>query len=87
MPDHLHFIATFDLEDGLAARIRAWKAYQARTLAVEFQSGFFEHRLRSEAEFVEKADYIRQNPVRRGLVSDANEWPYRIDRATDEMAR
>jgi REP element-mobilizing transposase RayT len=87
MPDHLHFIATFDLKGGLAASIRAWKAYQARTLAVEFQSGFFEHRLRNEAEFVEKADYIRQNPVRRGLVSDAREWPYRIDRAAGEMAR
>jgi REP element-mobilizing transposase RayT len=87
MPDHLHFIATFNLEHGIAPSVRAWKAYQTRTLAVEFQSGFFEHRLRSESEFAEKAEYIRQNPVRRGLVSDAHEWPYRIDRAADEMAR
>jgi REP element-mobilizing transposase RayT len=76
MPDHLHFIATFALEHGLAASIAAWKGYQAKTLKLEFQSGFFEHRLRDEAEFTEKATYIRENPVRKGLVADATAWPY-----------
>jgi REP element-mobilizing transposase RayT len=76
MPDHLHFIATFALEHGLAASIAAWKSYQTKTLKLEFQSGFFEHRLRDEAEFAEKAMYIRENPVRKGLVADATSWPY-----------
>ena len=76
MPDHLHFIATFSLEYGVAASISAWKGYQAKTLKLEFQSGFFEHRLRDEAEFGEKAMYIRENPVRKGLVTDATAWPY-----------
>ena len=76
MPDHLHFIATFALEHGLAASIAAWKGYQTKTLKLQFQSGFFEHRLRDEAEFTEKAAYVRENPVRKGLVTDATAWPY-----------
>ena len=80
MPDHLHFIATFERVDGLSDGVRAWKSYQAKTLKVAFQSGFFEHRLRNDDEFAEKAAYIRQNPVRRGLVAAAEEWPYLIDR-------
>jgi REP element-mobilizing transposase RayT len=76
MPDHLHFIVTFTLEQGVAASVSAWKGYQAKTLKLEFQSGFFEHRLRDEAEFAEKAMYIRENPVRKGLVADATAWPY-----------
>ena len=80
MPDHIHFIATFDLAGGLSDRMRAWKSYQAKRLKIAFQSGFFEHRLRSDDEFAEKAEYIRQNPVRRGLVDDAADWPYRVDR-------
>ena len=76
MPDHLHFIATFALEYGVVASVSAWKSYQTKTLKLEFQSGFFEHRLRDEAEFAEKAAYIRENPVRKGLVTDATAWPY-----------
>jgi len=81
MPDHIHFIATFDLACGVEGSVRAWKSYQAKTLKLAFQSGFFEHRLRSDAEFAEKAEYVRMNPVRRGLMTDGKQWPYMIDRA------
>ena len=37
---------------------------------------FFEHRLRKEESFREKADYILANPVRAGLVERAEDWPY-----------
>jgi REP element-mobilizing transposase RayT len=76
MPDHLHFIATFAQDHGLAASIAAWKSYQTKTLKLKFQSGFFEHRLRDEDEFDEKSSYIRENPVRKGLVAKATAWPY-----------
>jgi putative transposase len=81
MPDHIHFIATFNRDHVLAASVVAWKGYQARTLGLRFQSGFFEHRLRDDAEFVEKAAYIRQNPVRKGLVTDAASWPFLYEKA------
>ena len=76
MPDHLHFIATFNLSDGIAACVTSWKGYQTRQLGVAFQSGYFEHRLRNDDEFVEKSGYVLANPVRKGFVSQAIEWPY-----------
>ena len=45
-------------------------------------AGFFEHRLRSDAEFNEKASYIRMNPVRTGLVALPGLWPYVEDTTT-----
>jgi len=34
----------------------------------------FDHVLRSEEKFVETVEYIRQNPVRRGLVARAEDY-------------
>lgn len=80
MPDHIHFIATFDLERGVRPVVRAWKGYQKKTLGIEWQSDFFEHRLRNDREFDEKAFYVRMNPVRKSLVVTPEEWPHVIDR-------
>ena len=82
MPDHIHFIATFDLSKGIRPTITAWKRYQAIHQGVEWQPDFFEHRLRNPAEFVEKCHYIRMNPVRKNLVSAPEQWSYIIDRTT-----
>jgi len=84
MPDHVHFIATFDLSRGLKKTIRAWKGYLTRTLGIEWQSDFFEHRLRNHSEFDEKAHYIRMNPVRAGLINRSEEWPYILDRISTD---
>ena len=80
MPDHIHFIATFDLSKGLKTTISAWKRYQKKTVDIDWQSGFFEHRLRNQSEFDEKAHYIRMNPVRKGLVERPEDWPHVLDR-------
>ena len=80
MPDHLHLIATFNLDRGLEKTIRAWKGYQTRRHGIQWQSGFFEHRLRNDSEFDEKAKYIQWNPVRKGLVEKPDDWPFTIDR-------
>ena len=76
MPDHLHFIATFNLNYGIEPTLTMWRGYQKRTLKIKFQSGFFEHRLRNEEEFALKMDYVRNNPVRKQLVTDAADWPH-----------
>ncbi|MBL7078017.1 MAG: transposase [Kiritimatiellae bacterium] len=80
MPDHVHFITTFDLSRGVRPIVSMWKRYQTRTLKVAWQSDFFEHRLRNDEEFRLKAHYIRMNPVRKDLVSLPEEWPHCIDR-------
>jgi len=41
-----------------------------------WQRGFFDHLLRSEESYAEKWEYVRQNPVRAGLVARPDEWPY-----------
>ena len=81
MPDHLHFIATFNMDYGIVPNVSAWKRYQTRTLKIALQSGFFEHRLRNEDAFREKMAYVRENPVRKKLVAHAADWPYVFDRA------
>ena len=79
MPDHIHFIATFDLSKGLTTTVSAWKRYQKKKLGIEWQSNFFEHRLRNGAEFDEKCHYIRMNPVRQNLAANPEEWSHVLD--------
>jgi len=51
-----------------------------------WQPGFFDHVLRSDESYSQKWEYVRENPVRAGLVRRIDEWPYQgelvvIDRA------
>lgn len=80
MPDHVHAILTFNLERGIQKTVSSWKGYQARTCGIRRQSDFFEHRLRNDDEYAEKANYVRMNPVRKGLVATPEQWHYVIDR-------
>jgi len=45
-------------------------------LGIGWQRDFFDHRLRKNEAYLEKAAYIRMNPVRAGLVASAEDWPY-----------
>ena len=50
-----------------------------------WQRGFFDHLLRSVDSYGQKWNYVRENPVRAGLVAKPEDWPYageivRIDR-------
>lgn len=74
MPDHLHMLATFPREASVKATCGAWKGFLRRTAVIRFQTDCFEHRIRNETEFSEKWDYVRNNPVRKGLVERADEW-------------
>ena len=76
MPDHLHLIARFGKGNGVERTIQSLKRYHAREDGIVWQSGFFEHRLRSESEFTDKFYYVLRNPVRKQLVADPKEWPY-----------
>jgi len=76
MPDHLHALLAIPAEEGLASVVRNWKRFVAKQAGVKWQDGFFDHRLRSNESFQEKADYIRMNPVRANLVTQPGEWPY-----------
>ncbi len=74
MPDHVHGLVSFPAHESLATVVGDWKRFTARSGKIEWQDNFFDHRLRSHEQLDEKAHYIRENPVRAGLVRTANEW-------------
>lgn len=83
MPDHLHaFVALDEREFNLSDWIKSLKntiSKTLQTLEVEsphWQKGFFDHVLRSQESYSQKWDYVRNNPVRAGLVERAEAWPY-----------
>lgn len=80
MPDHIHWIAVFGGTFGVRPVMSSWKGYFAKELGIDWQYNFFEHRLRNEAEFTEKMQYVLMNPVRKKLVTKWRDWPYTFAR-------
>ena len=82
MPDHLHlFVASGDDFElgrwvGTLKRILAKKVPSNGAPNAVWQRGFFDHVLRSSESYSEKWEYVRQNPVRAGLVSLAEDWSF-----------
>lgn len=76
MPDHLHALVSVLPTRGLTTTIRLWKSFLARQAGLRWQRDFFEHRIRNDESWQEKARYIRDNPVRANLVANAKAWPY-----------
>ena len=83
MPDHLHlFVALDDERVSLANWMKSLKNSVSKVLRAQgmppphWQKGFFDHVLRSGESYSEKWNYVRENPLRAGLVSTAEDWPY-----------
>ncbi|MFA6561842.1 MAG: hypothetical protein WCV00_08035 [Verrucomicrobiia bacterium] len=53
--------------------LRAGAAIRADQI---WQPGFFDHLIRNTESYSEKWNYVRENPVRAGLVERAEDWPY-----------
>jgi putative transposase len=77
MPDHLHALLVFPREPGMSETIRNWKRATARFQKVEWQEGYFDHRLRNEKESQETWTYIGRNPVVKNLCTGEDDWPWR----------
>ena len=75
MPDHLHGIICFPKDQGLRPLVKSWKSYAARHWQIQWQSDFFDHRLRDRFQLEEKLSYVLNNPVRAGLCADVESWP------------
>ena len=84
MPNHVHFFCAPGNEaEDLSVFIKFWKEWTSKKIKREcgieghvWQREFFDHLLRSEESYVQKWDYVLNNPVRAGLAKDANEWPW-----------
>jgi putative transposase len=71
MLDHLHlFCVLRDWQFGTERWIAFWRDQLAKTCpdAGSFQRGGFHYRLRTEESYAQKWQYVRENPVRAGLV-------------------
>jgi REP element-mobilizing transposase RayT len=79
MPDHLHAIFSFPLEPGMSQTIHDWKSWLRRKAGIRFQDNYFDHRLRTEEEYVIKMNYIRMNPVVAELCTISDHWRWKND--------
>jgi putative transposase len=80
MPDHLHLFAWPGiLHAPFDPWVRYWKSEFSKTISnrsLRWQSNCFHHRLRSSESAEAKRLYMVNNPVRAGLVSRPEEWPF-----------
>jgi putative transposase len=82
MPDHLHFIAEgLDPASDLLHLLKSFKIKSSRKCATReglslWQRGFYEHILRPGENAESVAWYIWLNPVRKGMVSKAQDYPF-----------
>jgi REP element-mobilizing transposase RayT len=81
MPDHLHLLAAPKQREtavgNLSGALKRWMRQELQA-TWKWQPGCFDRLLRSEESASEKWLYIRENPVRAGLVKDWRDWPYRL---------
>jgi REP element-mobilizing transposase RayT len=88
MPDHVHLLLS-PLRDekgwpySLPTILKALKGTSARSVnklsgasGTVWQEESFDHVLRSQESFEEKLEYLRQNPVRRGLVKRPEDYKW-----------
>ena len=79
MPDHLHlFCAPCDVTFSIERWTDFWQDNfaKAQEKSEKFQTGGSHQRLRDGESYSQKWQYVRENPVRAGLVKRPEEWPY-----------
>ena len=86
MPDHVHFFCAEQAGGAnrtLSRFMDKWKEWTAKGIVAAaaisppvWQRGFFDHVMRSEESYAEKWTYVRENPVRAGVASSWEAWPW-----------
>ncbi len=82
MPDHLHALLSFSKDRDLSRVIGDWKHFHAHKNGVQWQEGYFDHRLRDDErgeQLSMKIDYIRANPFAAGLCTKIEDWPWVLE--------
>jgi putative transposase len=83
MPDHIHLLLTPAPEltlERVMQFVKGGFSYRAgkqlgASLGV-WERGYVDHRIRDIRDCESHRDYIHQNPVRKGLVSSTEQFPY-----------
>ena len=82
MPDHIHLII-IPSEKNISGCMKSIKGFSARqinklltTIGSIWQEGFYDYILDTEEKVVNKIKYIEENPVRKGIVTHAEDYRY-----------
>jgi putative transposase len=94
MPEHFHLLASEPERDDLSRVMQVLKQRVARRLIPQirrtgqhaahegfWQRRFYDFNVWSAAKHAEKVRYIHDNPVRRGLVAEPQQWEWSSYRA------
>jgi REP element-mobilizing transposase RayT len=83
LPDHVHLFAAENEFQGypLSQWVQKWKAQVSRRWPSAkqepiWQRSFWDRQLRNGDSYDVKWLYVRNNPVRHGLVSNPDDWPF-----------
>lgn len=84
MPDHVHLLFKLNEEYGksLPNWVAAFKKYNSRILSMEFdikplwQANYYEHIVRKDESLVSIAEYIANNPVRKNIVPEWQQYQF-----------
>jgi len=99
MPNHIHLLISLNenytkkegafVERTLQNWVSAFKRYTSRVsnqlhdIKPLWQANFFDHVVRKDESLVEICSYILNNPVRKGMASNWEEYPY--SRMVDDL--
>ncbi len=79
MPDHIHALLTPAPEISLERAMQFIKggfSYRLKSRPPVWQASFTNHRVRDLEDYEHHREYIRMNPVRAGLATRPEDYPY-----------
>ncbi|MCF6312619.1 MAG: hypothetical protein L3J39_09235 [Verrucomicrobiales bacterium] len=83
LPDHIHLFCSPAQEHSpnLKHWVSYWKSLATKNWPLPtdkpiWQRNCWDRQIRNNESWRTKWDYVRQNPVRHGLVKHASDWPY-----------
>lgn len=83
MPNHVHVLIEMMHGFPLGKLVQSWKAFTAKEAnrildhdGTFWQRDYFDRFIRDDAHLFRATEYIEQNPVKAGLVSEVRAWPF-----------
>ncbi|HEV2397497.1 MAG TPA: transposase [Candidatus Sulfotelmatobacter sp.] len=86
MPEHVHLLAGEPAAHSPSVALQMLKQETSRRMRMRdevaeslpqfWERRFYDFNVWSQRKKLEKLDYMHMNPVKRGLVSDPQEWPW-----------
>lgn len=83
MPDHLHLLMSLpEKSESLSKIMKDFKSYTTKIYRERmnqgglWQRGFYDHIVRKREDLMQICEYILDNPVRKGLVENSNDYEY-----------